>query len=94
MIHGISRLSAPRPRISNPDKLAVLVTASAMPRLMARLFTRAMGSLRRMAKVVGARSRGELYIGLAARQPGQQLDAGEIERARRLGRRLGRSLMA
>ena len=78
---------APTPRLK-PTKPAIIISSSAMPGWMARLGTGAARSLKNMARLVGARTIGQIYIGLAARAPEQQLHAATRRRAADLGRRL------
>ncbi len=80
----------PEQRIKRLTKRALLVTSTGMPGIMARFFTRSMGTLKEIAKQVGAKPVGELYIGLAAQSPDQQLIDRELNRARKLGRKLAR----
>lgn len=82
--------AAPKMRRPGMRKEAVLVTASAMPGLMARLTTGAMRSLKFAARTVGARPVARLYVGLAAGRKEQPLSAGAVARARRAGKRLTR----
>lgn len=79
---------APKPRAKRITKPAVLITSTAMPRFMARFLTRSMATLRQMARMFGAKSIGELYIGLAAQTQDQQLTEKEQQRAKSLGERL------
>ncbi len=79
---------APKPRIEKPTRPAVLITSSAMPGPMARLFTRAMATLAKMAGLLGARPVGRLYVGLAAQTPEPVLPEAAARRAAALGRRL------
>jgi len=83
--------STPEQRIKTLTKRALLVTSTAMPGVMARFFTRSMGSLKEIAKLVGAKPMGELYIGLAAQSSDQKLIDKEVKRAQILGRKLARS---
>ncbi len=76
------------PRIEKPTRPAVLITSSAMPGPMARLFTRAMATLAKMAGLLGARPVGRLYVGLAAQTPEPVLPEAAARRAAALGRRL------
>lgn len=71
-----------------PLKPAVLVTASAMPAIMGRLFTGALRGLKLGAAAVGARPVATLYVGLAARQEHPQLPKRMLRKARSAGQRL------
>ena len=83
-------MNAPKMRIERREKPAVLVASSAAPALIARLSTQIVGLLKKAAGVLGARTIGVLFIGLAAQQPRQKLS----ERARKDARRLGTKLVA
>ena len=71
-------------------KRAVVVISSAAPSLLARLMTRMVGLLKSVAGLLGAKTIGVLFIGLAAGE--SQADIGP--RAKRKARRLGRKLAA
>ncbi|MFA5529870.1 MAG: flavodoxin family protein [Thiohalomonadaceae bacterium] len=79
---------APRPRKPHKEKRAVVVASSAAPAFMARYSTSVVGLLKKAAAVMGAKTVGVLFIGLAARYPGQPLDENTLRRARRLGKKL------
>lgn len=80
------------PKVRNPQrtKRAVVIASSAAPALIARLFTRMVGLLKQVARLLGAKHVDVLFIGLAAGQ--QRQDIGE--RARKKARRLGAKLAA
>lgn len=67
---------------------AVLVASSGMPAPLMLLFTGAATALRATAKMLGAKSVGNLWIGLAAGKPDYRLSARKLERARQLGAKL------
>jgi hypothetical protein len=69
----------------------VLVASSAAPSLLARLSTRMVGLLKNCADILGAKTVGVLFIGLAARQPLQKMGERTRKEARRLGRKLAAS---
>lgn len=81
---------APSPKMRRPEKTkpTVLLTSTAMPALMARFSTSAMGQLKKTAETVGAKRIGQLYIGLAALEENQQLSEPIRQQARRLGEKL------
>lgn len=79
---------APVPRVKQMSKQAVLITSSAMPRVMGFVFTRSLRTLKAMAKAVGAKPLATLYVGLAAGHRQATLPAGVAAKARRLGERL------
>jgi len=68
-------------------KRAVLVTSSAAPKLPGRLLFKAPGTLKRMAKILGAKPIGTLYVGLVmGKEP--RLPQVAVSKARALGRKL------
>ena len=83
---------APRPRRPCCGRPAAVIATSAMPGPLARLFTGAARSMRRVARLVGARPIGTLQLGLAAQAPDQCLSEADRRRAARLGRRLAGAL--
>jgi hypothetical protein len=72
-----------------PPKPAVLVTASAMPAIMGRLFTGSLRGLKLGAGAVGAKPIATLFVGLAAQRERQELP----ERMRRKARSAGLKLV-
>ncbi len=79
---------APKMRDSRKRKNAVVVASSMSPFLMGRFSKRYVGMLKETAGLLGARTRGVLYIGLAARGKCQGIGAGAGRRARALGKKL------
>jgi hypothetical protein len=75
-------------RQGRPPKPAVLVTASAMPALMGRLFTGSLRGLKLGAEAVGARPVATLFVGLAATRERQTLPKRMLRQARRAGQKL------
>lgn len=69
-------------------KPAILITSSAAPGLMGRLFFNTMKQLKMTAKTIGAESAGTLFVGMASKQPQPKLPPAQQNRAQRLGRRL------
>lgn len=78
---------APKLRQPQPSKKAVLISSSAAPGLMARFLTGAFKALKELAKMLGAKSIGVLWIGLVDPQ-----DATLSERQKRRARELGQRL--
>ncbi|NVN89674.1 MAG: flavodoxin family protein [Desulfuromonadales bacterium] len=80
----------PSPKMRNQlkGKRAVLVASSAAPALLARLLSKIVGSLKQAADVLGAKTIGVLFMGLAAQQPHQELGERTREKARKLGKKL------
>lgn len=78
---------APSLRRKRKDKKAVLVTSSAAPAFLGRVFYKSLGSLKRTADVLGAKTVGRLFIGLVGdRDP--HLPESAARKARSLGERL------
>jgi NAD(P)H-dependent FMN reductase len=82
--------NAPVERRKPGEKRAVLVASSAAPAFIARLTTQLVKLLKQAAGLLGARTAGVLFIGLAAREQKQQLS----ERTRKKARHLGKKLIA
>ena len=80
----------PVTRVKDRGIKAVLVTSSAMPAALGRIFTRSMGGLKRAAKTLGAKPAGTLFIGKAALQEKQDLPQAILDKARKLGYDLAR----
>lgn len=80
--------NGPTPRTTLQPRRAVLVASSAMPGFLIPLATGAARALALTAQMLGAKTIGHLYIGLAAQQPNQSLSPRVLEQARRLGWRL------
>jgi NAD(P)H-dependent FMN reductase len=81
-------MSAPQARNTLPTRKAVLVASCGMPGFCIPLFTGAARALRVTAKMLGAKTVAELWIGLAAQKPQQTLSARTLAHARRIGLRL------
>jgi multimeric flavodoxin WrbA len=80
--------AGPKIRDKRKPKRAVIVVSSAAPSLLARLMTRMVGLLKTCAAMLGAKTIGVLFIGLAAGDVQQDIG----NRARRKARRLGKKL--
>ena len=80
-------MPAPKMRSRELPRRAVLVASSAAPALIARLTSPLVRLLKKAARLLGARTVGVLFIGLAAREDGQLLGKGAREKARLLGKR-------
>ncbi len=77
---------APKFRIKTGKKKAVLVTSSAAPSLIGRLFFKgALKALKIAADAVGAKPVGSLYIGMACTNEKPVLTANDARLARKLG---------
>ena len=81
---------APITRVKYRGIKAVLVTSSAMPAALGRIFTRSLGGLKRAAQTLGAKPAGTLFIGKAALQEKQDLPQAILDKARKLGYELAR----
>ena len=82
--------AAPRVRDRRMPRRAVIVTSSAAPALLARLMTPILKPLKLAATLVGAKTSGVLFVGLAAREKGQEPGARAMKKARLLGKKLAR----
>jgi len=80
--------AAPKQRRKLTTRRAALVASSAMPGFLIPLATGAAKALRLTAKMLGAKSVGTLWIGLAAGEPQHPLSTRTLARARRIGFRL------
>jgi len=80
----------PVTRVKDRGLRAVLVTSSAMPAALGRIFTRSLGGLKRAAKTLGAKPAGTLFIGKAALHEKQELPQAILDKARKLGYELAR----
>jgi NAD(P)H-dependent FMN reductase len=81
---------APVTRVKDRGIKAVLVTSSAMPAALGRIFTRSLGGLKRAAQTLGAKPAGTLFIGKAALHEKQDLPQAILDKARKLGYDLAR----
>lgn len=75
-------------RKKSGGKKAVLITSSAMPAIMGRIFTGAPRALRIIAEVMGARPVAMLFAGLSANKEKAALPDRMLRRARDAGRNL------
>jgi putative NADPH-quinone reductase len=80
--------TAPSVRTGEKDRRAVVVVSSAAPAFLARFATRITGLLKQAAGLLGARTIGVLFIGLAARKQRQGISARTRRKARKLGEKL------
>lgn len=88
--HWPDEAHAPKLRVELPRSKrppALLITSSAAPSLLTRLFQQPLRTLRKMAALLGARPVGTLVCGLAGR-PGRGPGTRDLERAERLGAQL------
>lgn len=82
--------AGPVTRVKDRGIKAVLVTSSAMPAALGRIFTRSLGGLKRAAQTLGAKPAGTLFIGKAALHEKQVLPQAILDKARKLGYELAR----
>jgi putative NADPH-quinone reductase len=80
----------PVTRVKDRGLKAILVTSSAMPAALGRIFTRSLGGLKRAAKTLGAKPAGTLFIGKAALHEKQELPQAILDKARKLGYEIAR----
>lgn len=78
---------APLPPTSKPTKKAVLVTSSAAPGFLARWLTGALSALKDLARMLGAKPIGSLWLGMIDPRH-SQLSAAQRRRAQYLGHQL------
>ena len=79
----------PKFRIKKPTKKAVVITSSAMPALMGRIFAPGcLNSLKNAAKTMGAKTQAKLWFGLAAKNQSDGLDDKGKAKAFAAGKRL------
>ncbi len=79
---------APAAHNKRKTKRAVLVVSSAAPSLVGRLMTRIVGLLKTAAGLLGAKTVGVLWIGLAAGEAKPDIGPRARKKARRLGKKL------
>ena len=80
--------NAPKMRNTERKRRAVVVASSAAPSLIARLSSKLVRLLKETAGVLGAKTIGVLFIGLAAREEEQQIGERTRKKARLLGKKL------
>lgn len=86
---------APVKRIVKADKKAVIVTSSACPAFIGRiLMPGVLGTLKKAAKVMGAKVIKSLYFGPVCRSEDSQLSEKALRKARKAGEELVRQLQA
>ena len=86
---------SPVNRIVKADKKAVIVTSSACPAFIGRiLMPGALGTLKKAAKVMGAKVIKSLYFGPVAGSEDSQLSGKALRKARKAGKELIRQVQA
>lgn len=81
---------APQARNKQKKKRAIVVASSSAPSLISRLSSRMVKLLKDASDLLGAKTVGVLFIGLAAKAPQQDIG----ERARKKARYLGKKLVS
>jgi len=81
-------MPAPKPRTTRTEKPAVIVASSAAPAIMARTLTKMIKLLKSVAKLLGAKTIGVLFVGFAAGEQHPVLKDRVKKKARALGMRL------
>jgi len=80
---------APKMRIEEPTKKAVIVTSSACPAFIGRiLMPNALSVMKVAAKAVGAKVVGKLYFGVVAGERDQKLGESQLRKALKAGGKL------
>ncbi len=79
--------SAPKTRVKGTTKKAVLVSSSAAPVIIGRYLTGALGALKKLSQLLGAKPVGVLWVGLVNKQQ-MELPEKAKKKARKLGRKL------
>lgn len=79
---------APKIRDKRKAKKAVVISSSAAPAILTRLFTKINKQLKTAAGLLGAEIIGVLVIGMAAQSPQQTISEREKKKARSLGKKL------
>ncbi|PLX69251.1 MAG: NAD(P)H dehydrogenase [Denitrovibrio sp.] len=83
---------APKYRITNPDKKAVLIASSAMPAIIARIFTKMVNLLKETAIVLGAKEAKLIFAGLSAIDNKQEIKDKVLQKADKMGKYLAQPL--
>ena len=81
--------AAPKGRGAEITKKSVLVSSSAAPACIGRYLTGALGALKKLSKLLGAKPLGVLWVGMVNKE---QMEL--PEKSRRKARKLGRKLVA
>ena len=81
-------MNAPKIRNDKKNKYAVVVASSAAPSLVSRLSSKIVKLLKDAAGLLGARTIGVIFVGLAAKTKQQAIGERTRSKARRLGKKL------
>jgi len=84
---------APKMREGTRKRPSLLVSSSAAPAWMGRLFSGAHGALKQWAKLLGAKPVGVLWVGLVNKEK-IAVSEGKRKKARKLGKKLARACFA
>ena len=77
--------TAPKFRTNEKSKKAILVTSSAMPVFLGKIFTGALRALKITAKILGAKPIKSIFIGLIAGSEKETLSESVLRKARKAG---------
>lgn len=78
----------PKMRTKRRTKKAVLITSTAMPAVLGRVFTGALRALRITARTMGAKPIASIFVGLIAENERPSVPTKALRKAREAGRRL------
>jgi multimeric flavodoxin WrbA len=78
----------PQMRTKTKTRKAVLITSSAMPAFLGRIFTGALRALKTMASTMGAKPVASIFVGMIALQEHATIPEKAIRQARKAGRAL------
>ncbi len=79
--------AAPKERVKEKTKKSVLVSSSAAPAWMARIFSGAPGTLKKLSGLLGARPVGMVWVGMVNKKE-VRISEKTMKRARRMGKKL------
>ena len=80
--------AAPQIRNSVPTKKVVLITSSAMPAILGKLFTGSLRGLKLGAKMIGAKPVSTIFVGLSAIKQREELPKNILRKAHRAAKKL------
>jgi len=84
--------AGPAMRTKTRSKRAILITSSAMPGFLGRIFTGAPRALRILAKTLGAKPIATLFVGLIADREKPELAEKTVKKARQAGLKLAMAI--
>jgi multimeric flavodoxin WrbA len=83
---------APKMRIKNTSKKAVLITTTAMPAVMGRIFTGALRTLKLVANALGAKPVATIFLGLVAQREKNAVSQRGLRKARVVGQKFAQAI--